>query len=102
LGLVEKPSPSTAPSRLGIIGRYVLSPRIFEILESTPPGESGEVQLTDALHGLLKHEKMFAYEIEGIRHDAGTPLGWLKANIALGLKNKDIGPELKTYLKTLE
>jgi UTP--glucose-1-phosphate uridylyltransferase len=100
-GLVEKPAPSAAPSRLGIIGRYVLSPRIFKMLENTRPGKGGEIQLTDALQGLLKHEKMFAYEIEGIRHDAGTPLGWLKANIALGLKNKSIGPELKKYLKTL-
>jgi UTP--glucose-1-phosphate uridylyltransferase len=102
LGLVEKPSPSSAPSRLGIIGRYILSPRIFEMLEDTPPGKGGEIQLTDALQRLLKHEKMFAFEIEGIRHDAGTPLGWLKANIALGLKDKAIGPELKKYLKTLE
>jgi UTP--glucose-1-phosphate uridylyltransferase len=101
-GLVEKPAPSAAPSRLGIVGRYILSPRIFKMLETTPPGKGGEIQLTDALHGLLKYEKMFAYEIEGIRHDAGTPLGWLKANIALGLKNKNIGPELKKYLKTLE
>jgi UTP--glucose-1-phosphate uridylyltransferase len=100
-GLVEKPTSSAAPSRLGIIGRYVLSPRIFEILEKTRPGKGGEIQLTDALQGLLKHEKMFAYEIEGIRHDAGTPLGWLKANITLGLKNKSIGAELKKYLKTL-
>ena len=98
---MEKPAPSAAPSRLGIIGRYVLSPRIFKVLENTPPGQGGEIQLTDALQGLLNHEKMFAYEIEGIRHDAGTPLGWLKANIALGLKNKGIGPELKKYLKTL-
>jgi UTP--glucose-1-phosphate uridylyltransferase len=101
LGLVEKPALAVAPSRLGIIGRYVLSPRIFEILESTRPGKGGEIQLTDALQGLLKYEKMFAYEIEGIRHDAGTPIGWLKANIALGLKHKGIGPELKKYLKTL-
>jgi UTP--glucose-1-phosphate uridylyltransferase len=99
LGLVEKPTPSVAPSRLGIVGRYVLSPRIFEMLESTPPGKGGEIQLTDGLQGLLKHEKMFAYELEGIRHDAGTPIGWLKANIALGLKHAGIGPELKKYLK---
>jgi UTP--glucose-1-phosphate uridylyltransferase len=99
LSLVEKPAPSRAPSRLGIVGRYILSPRIFEMLENTRPGAGGEIQLTDALQGLLKHEKMFAYEIEGTRHDAGTPLGWLKANIALGLKNKTIGAELKDYLK---
>jgi UTP--glucose-1-phosphate uridylyltransferase len=101
LGLVEKPAPSAAPSRLGIVGRYILTPRIFEMLETTPPGAGGEIQLTDALQSLLKHEKMFAYEVEGVRHDAGTPLGWLKANIALGLKHKSIGPELKKYLKTL-
>lgn len=99
LSLVEKPPPSKAPSRLGIVGRYILSPRIFGILEKTPPGKGGEIQLTDAMQLLLQRENLYAYELEGTRYDAGTPIGWLKANIALGLKNQKLGPELKEYLK---
>ncbi len=103
-GLVEKPSPSRAPSHLGIVGRYILTPRIFDVLKYTPPGKNGEIQLTDALQLLLKRpspEGLYACELEGKRYDAGTPLGWLKANVALALKRKDIGPELKEYLKGL-
>jgi UTP--glucose-1-phosphate uridylyltransferase len=98
-GLVEKPEPADAPSRLGIIGRYILPPRIFDILKYTVPGKGGEIQLTDALGVLSKEEKLYACELAGTRHDAGTPLGWLKANIALGLKHSGIGPELKDYIK---
>jgi UTP--glucose-1-phosphate uridylyltransferase len=98
-GLVEKPEPADAPSRLGIIGRYVLPPRIFDILKYTPPGKGGEIQLTDALNTLLRDEDLYACELEGIRYDAGSPLGWLKANIALGLKHPGLGPELKEYIK---
>lgn len=101
LSLVEKPEPSRAPSRLGIVGRYVLTPQIFDILEKTPPGKGNEIQVTDALHLLLEHQELYAYELEGIRHDTGTPLGWLKANVALALKRQDIGPELREYLKKL-
>jgi UTP--glucose-1-phosphate uridylyltransferase len=101
LGLVEKPEPADAPSRLGIVGRYILTPRIFKILENTPPGQGGEIQLTDALNALLHHEKLYACELDGTRYDAGTPLGWLKANIALGLKHSGIGPELKEYLQKM-
>jgi UTP--glucose-1-phosphate uridylyltransferase len=101
LSMVEKPEPSKAPSNLGIVGRYILTPRIFDILKLTPPGKNGEIQLTDALNTLLKDESFYAYEFEGTRYDAGTPLGWLKANVALALKRKDIGPELQKYLKTL-
>ncbi len=99
LGLVEKPAPSQAPSRLGIVGRYILPPKIFEILEKTIPGAGGEIQLTDALNSLLRYGPLYACELNGIRHDAGTPLGWLKANIALGLKHNGIGQELKDYMK---
>lgn len=99
--LVEKPEPAEAPSRLGIIGRYILPPRIFDILRYTPPGKGGEIQLTDALSTLLKDENLYACELEGARHDAGTPLGWLKANIDLGLKHDELGPELLKYLKRL-
>jgi len=101
LGLVEKPEPSKAPSRLAIVGRYILTPRIFDVLKTTPPGKNGEIQLTDALNQLLKHEKLYACELKGTRYDAGTPLGWLKANVDLALKRKDIGPEFKKYLKKL-
>ena len=101
LSLVEKPDPSWAPSRLGIVGRYVLPPQIFNALEVTPPGTGNEIQVTDALHLLLQQQELYAFEFEGIRHDTGTPLGWLKANVALALKRDDIGPELREYLKKL-
>jgi UTP--glucose-1-phosphate uridylyltransferase len=101
LSLVEKPEPSQAPSRLGIVGRYILTPLIFDILKFTPPGKGNEVQLTDALQLLLKRQKLYACELEGVRYDAGTPLGWLKANMALAFKREDIGPELRAYLKKL-
>jgi len=101
LQLVEKPEPSWAPSRLGIVGRYVLPPEVFKALEVTPPGTGNEIQVTDALHLLLQQQELYAYEFEGVRHDTGSPLGWLKANIALALKREDIGPELKEYLKKL-
>jgi len=101
MSLVEKPEPSKALSRLGIVGRYILTPRIFDVLKFTPPGRNGEIQLTDALNLLLKEQKLFACELEGIRHDAGTPLGWLKANVALALKRDDIGQEFREYLKKI-
>jgi UTP--glucose-1-phosphate uridylyltransferase len=101
LSLVEKPEPAKAPSRLGIVGRYVLPPGIFDEIKATEPGKSKEIQLTDALQLLLKKQKLYAYELEGIRYDTGTPLGWLKANMALALQSDEFGPELKKYLKTL-
>jgi UTP--glucose-1-phosphate uridylyltransferase len=101
LDLVEKPGPSLAPSRLGIVGRYILTPQIFDVLKATPPGTGSEIQLTDALSRLLHQQELYAYEFSGVRYDTGTPLGWLKANIALALKHDDIGPELREYLKKL-
>jgi UTP--glucose-1-phosphate uridylyltransferase len=101
LSLVEKPDPSWAPSRLGIVGRYILPPQVFNALEVTPPGKGNEIQVTDALHLLLQQQELYAFEFEGIRYDTGTPLGWLKANVALALKRDDIGPELREYLKKL-
>jgi len=101
LEMVEKPEPSKAPSRLAIVGRYILTPRIFEILKETPPGKNDEIQLTDALHALLQQEKLYAVELKGTRYDAGTPLGWLQANVDLALKSKEIGKEFKKYLKGL-
>jgi UTP--glucose-1-phosphate uridylyltransferase len=101
LGLVEKPEPQAAPSRLGIVGRYVLMPQIFEALMTTPPGRGREIQLTDGLQKLLKQQKLYAYELEGVRYDTGTPLGWLEANVAFALKRGGIAPELKEYLRQL-
>jgi UTP--glucose-1-phosphate uridylyltransferase len=101
LGLVEKPATSRAPSRLGIVGRYILTPQIFNVLKVTPPGAGNEIQVTDALSLLLEQQELYAYEFSGVRYDTGTPLGWLKANIALALKRPDIGPGLKEYLKKL-
>jgi UTP--glucose-1-phosphate uridylyltransferase len=99
LGLVEKPEPCDAPSNLGIVGRYVLSPRVFEVLGVTPPGRNQEVQLTDALERLLKEEEVYACEFEGTRYDTGTPLGWLKATIDFALRRPDLGEELRKYLQ---
>jgi UTP--glucose-1-phosphate uridylyltransferase len=101
MDLVEKPEPLKAPSHLGIVGRYILPPQIFNILKYTPPGKNGEIQLTDALGLFLKEHKLFACELEGTRYDAGTPLGWLKANVSLALKHDAISIEFKDYLKNL-
>ncbi|MBI4186630.1 MAG: UTP--glucose-1-phosphate uridylyltransferase GalU [Chloroflexi bacterium] len=99
--LLEKPHPSEAPSNLAIMGRYVLMPEVFAMLEKTPPGRNGEIQLTDALKRLLQQHPVYAYEFEGERYDAGTPVGWLETTLALALKNPDIGPGLREYLYTL-
>ena len=101
LGLVEKPGPAGAPSHLGIIGRYILTPEIFEAIKITPPGTGNEIQLTDALQILLTQQHLYAYELDGIRYDTGTHLGWLEANIACALKRDDIAPELREYIKKL-
>lgn len=101
MSLVEKPQPEEAPSNLGIVGRYVLTPEIFETLENTPPGTGREIQITDALQLLLQKQAIYAYELEGTRYDTGTPIGWLKATIAYALKRPDIAPELKKYLRNL-
>jgi UTP--glucose-1-phosphate uridylyltransferase len=99
--LVEKPRPEDAPSNLAIMGRYVLVPEIFKVLENTKPGRNGEIQLTDALRTLLQNQPIYGYEFEGERYDAGTPLGLLETTIALGLKEPTIGPKLRDYLDVL-
>ena len=99
--LVEKPQPSEAPSNLAIMGRYILMPEIFELLGSTQPGKNGEIQITDALQLMLQNQPIYGYEFEGERYDAGTPLGWLETNIALGLKEPVIGTRLRDYLRVL-
>ena len=101
LSLVEKPELAQAPSHLGIVGRYILTPEIFDVLMVTPPGKGGEIQVTDGLQLLLKQQALYAYELGGVRYDTGTPLGWLEATVALALKRDDIGPELREYLRKL-
>ncbi|MDF0674621.1 MAG: UTP--glucose-1-phosphate uridylyltransferase GalU [Nitrospira sp.] len=98
--LVEKPSPTDAPSALAVIGRYVLPPEIFPILRKTAPGKNGEIQLTDALKTLAKKTPMFALEVEGQRHDAGDKLGFLIATVEFALKNPALGSEFRDYLST--
>ncbi len=101
MDLVEKPSPAKTPSRYAVIGRYVLSPEIFAILEETAPGKNREIQLTDALRILARQAPMYAQEIDGQRHDAGDKLGFLKATVAFALKNPSLGPAFARYLKQL-
>jgi UTP--glucose-1-phosphate uridylyltransferase len=100
--MVEKPKFEEAPSNLAIIGRYILTPAIFDVLSHTQTGTGGELQLTDALRGLLKKEKMYAYVYEGKRHDAGDKLGFLKATVEFALKRQDLGGPLREYLRTLK
>jgi UTP--glucose-1-phosphate uridylyltransferase len=101
-GMVEKPAPDEAPSDLAIIGRYVLTPKIFEKLEQTPRGAGGEIQLTDAIEALMREQDVFAYAFEGRRHDAGTTMGWLKASVELALERPDIGAEFRDHLRGLD
>ncbi|HET8637076.1 MAG TPA: UTP--glucose-1-phosphate uridylyltransferase GalU [Acidobacteriaceae bacterium] len=100
-GMVEKPTMADAPSKNAIIGRYILTPRIFDLLESLTPGAGGELQLTDGIKGLLKTEKVFGYRFEGTRYDAGDKLGMLMATVDFALKRKDLGPAFREYLKGL-
>ena len=100
-GMVEKPKLEDAPSKQAIIGRYVLTPRIFELLEETTPGAGGEIQLTDGIKGLLKEEKVFGYTFEGKRYDAGDKFGMLQATVEFALKRPEFGAKFRDYLKTL-
>jgi UTP--glucose-1-phosphate uridylyltransferase len=101
-GLVEKPPPDEAPSDLAIIGRYVLTPKIFEKLEQTQAGAGGEIQLTDAIEDLMEEQEVFSYAFDGTRHDAGTTMGWLKASVQLALDREDIGGEFRDYLAGID
>jgi UTP--glucose-1-phosphate uridylyltransferase len=96
--IVEKPAYEDAPSDMGVTGRYIFTPHIFEHLASLKPGAGGELQLTDAIQTLLAKEQVLAYEYQGIRYDCGSKLGLLKANIELGLEHHEIGAELRQYL----
>jgi UTP--glucose-1-phosphate uridylyltransferase len=100
--LVEKPKPENAPSNLAIVGRYILTPAIFEMLSSIKPGALGELQLTDGLKQLLAKEKIYGFIFEGKRHDAGDKLGFLKATVEFGLKHHELGAQFREYLRTLK
>ena len=100
--LVEKPKPSDAPSNLAIIGRYVLTPEIFDSLQAIDPGSGGEIQLTDALKHLLRTRPIYAYRFDGERYDAGDKLGFLKATVEFAMRRRDLGGPFKEYLKGLK
>jgi UTP--glucose-1-phosphate uridylyltransferase len=100
-GMVEKPKLEDAPSKQAIIGRYVLTPRVFELLEQVTPGAGGEIQLTDGIRALSKEEKVFGYTFEGKRFDAGDKFGMLQATVEFALKRSDLGPQFREYLKGL-
>lgn len=97
--IVEKPEPDAAPSSLAVVGRYILTPRIFELLEMTPRGAGGEIQLTDAIAELLKEEQVLSYQFKGVRYDCGTKLGYLKATIEYALKHEELSDDFTAYLK---
>ena len=99
---MEKPKAQDAPSNLAVIGRYVMTPAVFETLADITPGAGGELQLTDGLRALLKREKMYAYVYEGRRHDTGDKLGFLKATVEFALQRKDLGGPFREYLKGLK
>lgn len=101
MDMVEKPLTEEAPSRLAVLGRYIISPKIFELLEHTAPGKDGEVQLTDALKVLAKEEAVYAYAFEGLRYDLGDKLGFLKATVEFALRRKDIGEHFRRYLRNM-
>ena len=101
VSLVEKPRPEEAPSNLAVIGRYILTPTVFETLSDIKAGAGGELQLTDGLKQLLKKEKIYGYVFDGKRHDTGDKLGFLKATVEFALKRPDLGGPLRQYLKSL-
>ncbi len=97
--LIEKPSPEEAPSNLAIIGRYILTPEIFDCIRETPPGRGGEIQLTDALRILNRRESIYAYLFRGKRYDIGNKVDWIIANIELGVLDREVGDKLRSLLK---
>ena len=102
LDLVEKPKLADAPSNLAVIGRYILTPTVFETLSDLKPGAGGELQLTDGLRALLKREKVYGCVYQGCRHDTGDKLGFLKATVEFALKRNDLGGPFREYLKNLK
>ena len=100
-GIVEKPSPDKAPSDLGVVGRYILTPEIFRHLRETPVGAGGEIQLTDAIALQLQEETVQAYQFEGKRYDCGNKLGYLKASVEYALRREDLGEDFRAWLRQL-
>ena len=96
--MVEKPRPEDAPSTLGVVGRYILSPRIFHFLENTRPGAGREIQLTDGIGRLLREESVYAYEFQGRRYDCGSKIGYLEATVDLALKHPELAEDFRAYL----
>jgi UTP--glucose-1-phosphate uridylyltransferase len=101
ISIVEKPAPEAAPSNLAVVGRYLLTPTIFKMLEQTTPGAGGEIQLTDAIAALLKQETVIAYPFEGKRYDCGSKEGYLEATVEYALTHPELGESFREYLKTL-
>jgi UTP--glucose-1-phosphate uridylyltransferase len=99
-GIVEKPKPEVAPSTLAVVGRYVLTPLVFEHLANLPPGTGGEIQLTDGLARLINDEPVLAYRFEGTRYDCGSKIGYLQATVELALRHPDVGEEFARYMAT--
>lgn len=101
VNIIEKPKPVQAPSNLAVVGRYVLTPRIFDLLEHTERGSGGEIQLTDAIADLLEHEKVLAYRFHGKRYDCGSKLGYLQATVEYALQHEELSDDFRTYLQGL-
>jgi UTP--glucose-1-phosphate uridylyltransferase len=99
--IVEKPSPDKAPSRMGVAGRYILTPGIFEEIRNQPTGVGGEIQLTDAIARLMQREAVYAFQYEGKRYDCGSKEGFLEATVELALQHPDVGTSFRSYLKGL-
>lgn len=100
--MVEKPDPKDAPSNLAVVGRYILMPRIFELLQTIPTGAGGEIQLTDGIEALLASEQVLAYEFEGKRYDCGSKLGYLQATVEYALDHPELNSKFRAYLKNLD
>ncbi len=100
-GIIEKPKPEDAPSTLAVVGRYILTPRIFHHLENIKPGAGGEIQLTDGIASLLSEEQVLAYRYDGTRYDCGSKLGYLQASVVFGRRHPEVGADFDAYLKTL-
>lgn len=99
--MIEKPSVEEAPSRFAALGRYVITPEVFDVLEQTKPGKGGEIQLTDALRVMAHNGSVYAYNFTGKRYDTGNKLGYLKATVEFALRRPDLGPQFRQYLKDL-
>ncbi|HRA82078.1 MAG TPA: sugar phosphate nucleotidyltransferase, partial [Thauera sp.] len=97
-GIIEKPKPEEAPTTQAVVGRYILTPRIFDHIRALKPGAGGEYQLTDAIASLLKEESVLACQFDGVRYDCGSKLGYLKATVEFGLRHPETGPEFAEYL----